>query len=102
MFTNGVIGTTEAAGTAHSAQSLGAFPITWHLISRLWKNDVRRITMSLFNYHFIVDFMKDGLVQRRVDSTGGSHANVTLIAPFANCDDFKLSAMCSSHENQAG
>ena len=54
--------------------------------------------MSLFNYHLIVDFLMDCLVRRRVDSTGGSHANVTLIAPFANCDDFTLPAMCSSHE----
>ena len=31
-------------------------------------------------------------------SIGGSHANVDLIAAFANCDDFLSPAMCSNHE----
>ena len=58
--------------------------------------------MSLFNYHFIVDFIVEYSVQRRVDSTGGSHANVPLIASFADNYDFALPAMWGSHENQTG
>jgi hypothetical protein len=61
--------------------------------------------MSLINYHFIVfivDFMVEYLVQRRIDSTGGSHANVPLIAPFADNYDFTLPAMWGSYENQTG
>jgi hypothetical protein len=42
-----------------------------------------------------------GVLQGKLVFDGGSHANVDLVAAFANCDYCTLPAMWFDHEDQA-